>query len=106
MLVGEQLDAQFRPETCVVYSVAGSGYEPVFARGRAVPPAVEADSPLVTTLQARATPLASDRLSRKDRIEQLSLFERATLDTLGVAVVVPVRRRGNLVAFLCLGPNI
>jgi class 3 adenylate cyclase len=102
---GQQLDAQFRPESCVVYAQAGAGFEPVFARGKAVPPAVAAQSPLVTTLQARAGPLAADRFSRRDRIEQLSLFDRAALDTLGAAVVVPVRQRGQLAAFLCLGPK-
>jgi class 3 adenylate cyclase len=104
-LAGEQLDAQFRPESCTVYALTGPGYEPVFARGRAVPPGIEAQSPLVTTLQARTAPLAADRFSRKDRIEQLSLFDRAALDTLGAAVVVPVRQRGQLAAFLCMGPK-
>jgi class 3 adenylate cyclase len=104
-LAGEQLDTQFQPESCVVYALAGFGYEPVFARGRAVPPVVEVQSPLVTTLQARTTPLAANRFSQRDRINQLSLFDRAALDTLGAAVVVPVHQRGQLVAFLCLGPK-
>jgi class 3 adenylate cyclase len=105
MLVGEQLSAQFRPESCVMYASPGSGYEPVFTRGRAVPPAIDARSPLITHLDARSSPLASDRFSKRDRIEQLDTADRAALDTLGAAVVVPVRRQGQLVAFLCLGPK-
>jgi class 3 adenylate cyclase len=66
---------------------------------------VEADSPLITTLQNRSSPLAADRFSRRDRIEQLSLFDRAALDTLGAAVVVPARVRSQLAAFICLGPK-
>lgn len=30
---------------------------------------------------------------------------RAALDTLGAAVVVPIKQRGQLIAFLCLGPK-
>jgi GAF domain-containing protein len=104
-VAGERLDTQFRPESCVVYALAGTVYEPVFAQGKTVPPAVEAESPLITTLQARTAPLAADRISRSDRIEQLSLFDRAALDTLGAAVVVPVQQGGQLAAFLCMGPK-
>jgi len=102
-LAGEQLDVLLRPDCCVVYARAGPGYEPVFVKGRAVPPAIDGQSPLITALRGRSSPLASDRLSRRDRIEQLSPFDRAALETLGAVVVVPIRRRGELAAFLCLG---
>ena len=100
-----QLATLLRPESCVVYARAGSGFEPVFAEGKAVPPAIQANSPLITTLQGRSSPLASDRFSRRDRIKQLSAFDRAALDTLGVAAVIPIHRHGELLAFLCLGPK-
>jgi adenylate cyclase len=38
-------------------------------------------------------------------MDHLSAFDRATLETMAAAVVVPVRQRGQLVAFLCLGPK-
>jgi class 3 adenylate cyclase len=56
-------------------------------------------------LTSRTSPLASDRFSRRDRLDQLSAFDRAALETLGAAVVVPVHRQEQLVAFLCLGPK-
>jgi class 3 adenylate cyclase len=102
---GGRLDALLRPESCVVYARAGEAFVPVFARGRAVPPAFEGLSPLITTLRTRPGALVSQRFSRRGRAAQLSPFDRAALETLGVAVVVPVRRRGVLVAFLCLGPK-
>ena len=104
-LAGERLDALLRPDGCVVYARAGPGYEPVFVRGRAVPPALLGRSPLISTLEDRAAPLTSDGFSRRDRLEQLSPFDRAALETLGVVAVVPIRRRLDLVAFLCLGPK-
>ncbi len=102
-LAGEHLDALLRPESCVVYGRAGEAFSPVFARGRAVPPAFEGNSPLVTTVHNHSGPLVSERFTRRGGMAKLSLFDRAALDTLGVAVVVPVRRRGELVAFFCLG---
>lgn len=102
-LVGERLDALLRPESCVVYAGGEAGYGPIFTRGRAVPPAFDPRSPLVATLERRPGPLVSERFVRRGGGAELSLFDRAALDTLGVAVIVPVRRRGQLTAFLCLG---
>jgi S1-C subfamily serine protease len=102
-LTGEQVEALLRPESTVMYARTGSGFEPVFVRGRAVPPAFAGTSPLISVLENRSSPLASVRLSRRDRMEQLSPFDRASLETLGAAVVVPVRCRAQLFAFLCLG---
>jgi adenylate cyclase len=60
---------------------------------------------MITTLQQRSAPLASERVASRSREPGLSAFDRAALETLGVPVVVPVRRQGALVAFLCLGPK-
>ena len=48
---GEGLHGLFRPEACVVYAAGEAAYAPVFVEGRAVPPAFELDSLLVSTLQ-------------------------------------------------------
>jgi class 3 adenylate cyclase len=102
-MAGEQLEALLRPESTVVYARTGSGFEPVFVRGRAVPPGFDGDSPLAHTLENRTSPLASGRSSRRDRMEQLSNIDRAALETLGAVLVAPLRCRGQLAAFLCLG---
>lgn len=35
----------------------------------------------------------------------MSAFDQTALETLGVSVVLPVRPRGQLTAFLCFGPK-
>jgi len=102
---GERLATLLRPESCVVYARAGSAFEPVFVRGSGVPPAFEERSPLIGALATRTAPLVSRRFSSGAAREPLSPFDRAALETLATAVVVPVRRRGELVAFLSLGPK-
>jgi len=102
---GEGLETLLQPESIVVYALAGAGYEAIFVRGKAVPPVVARRSPLVATLEHRSAPLAADRFSRKDRLDQLTPFDRATLATLGATVIVPLQRRGKLLAFLCLAPK-
>ena len=102
---GERLDALLRPDSCAIYAVAAEAYSPVFVRGRAVPPAFETHGPLVAALTRRRAPLAAERFSDRRRGPELSPFDRAALETLGVPVVVPVRRGDELVAFVCLGPK-
>ena len=105
LLVGEQLDNLLQPETCAIYSRAREIFSPVFARGRAVPPAFEVNSPLIVLLEKRSIALSADSFSRQRSKLALSQFDRAALETLGVPVVLPIRREANLVAFVCLGPK-
>jgi class 3 adenylate cyclase len=102
--VGEGIVRLFRPDACVVYAAVGEGYEPIFAEGRAVPPAFEASSLLVQTLRARRGPLSLSDAGRRPDAAALDPFDRAALQTLAAEVVVPVRRE-ELAAFLCLGPK-
>jgi class 3 adenylate cyclase len=104
-LAGETVSELLRPESCVIYSRSGDVFEPVFAQGTVVPPAFGSASPLVGALAARSTPLVARRFAQRELREKLSPFDRAALETLGTAAVVPVRRRGELVAFLSLGPK-
>jgi class 3 adenylate cyclase len=60
-------------------------------------------SPLVAVLQARGVVLSAESLARGRRQQELSPFDRAALETLGVPVVVPVRLEKELVLVLCLG---
>ncbi len=68
------------------------------------PPAFAAQSTLITALQERTTPLAAERWTAR-RSTSLTPFERAAIETLEVAVLVPFRRGPDLVAFSCLGPK-
>jgi class 3 adenylate cyclase len=104
-LAGEAVTTLLRPESCVIYSRSGDAFEPVFVRGTAVPPAFESGSPLIGALATRTTPLVARRFAQRALRGKLSPFDRAALETLATAVVVPVQRRGELVAFLALGPK-
>jgi len=95
-LTGERLDALLEPESIVSYGREESLFTPVFVRGRTAAPAFEADSLLVRALEKRALPLAADAAA-------LGPFDRAALETLGAAVLVPTRRGTDLAAFTCLG---
>jgi hypothetical protein len=102
---GEGLHRLLRPELCVVYLGAEGSYAPVFVAGRAVPPAFEAGSSLVAALLERGRPLALGTAGRRADPARLGDLDRAALETLGAEVVVPVRRRDALLAFVCLGPK-
>ena len=95
-LTGEGVDALLHPEAIAIYARAGEAFEPLFVRGRAAPPAFESGSVLVKVLEKRSSPLAA-------RANEISPFDRAALETLGVEVVVPIHGAANLVAFMCLG---
>ena len=99
--VGEGLTRLLRPELCAVYARQEGSFTPVFAKGRAIPPAFDADGSLVRVLRARTTPLDGET-SRRRRGIALDPFERAALETLGAAVVIPIHVQ-DLVAFVVLG---
>ena len=102
-LVGERLDTLVRPQSCLIYAPLGDGFAPVFARAAETPdgpPTLPADGPLVAALRTRTAPLdvRSWTLTRR-----LPRDERAALEALGAAVLVPVRRGLELAAVICLG---
>jgi class 3 adenylate cyclase len=103
--LGVGLNRLLQPEGCVVYALVEESYVPVFAEGRAVPPAFEATSPLVVTLGDRRKPLSLGAAGRRPDEAPLGPFDRAALETLGAEVVVPIRRDSVLAAFICLGPK-
>lgn len=105
-LAGDSLERLIRPQSCVIYLRAAGAYDPAFVRGCAVPPGFDTRSPLVAALREHGAPLAGDELARGVAAVPLEPFERAALETLGVPMVLPVRRGGDLAAFICLGPKL
>ncbi|MDJ0866278.1 MAG: adenylate/guanylate cyclase domain-containing protein [Myxococcota bacterium] len=101
--VGERLAGILRPETCSLFWRVDAEYVPIFVRGQSMPPAFPAGSPLVAALAPAEDVVVADRGQRGGRGAELGPFERAALETLGVAVVVPLRSGAELVGFLCLG---
>jgi class 3 adenylate cyclase len=101
-LVSERLYTLLRPECCVMYGRVGESYAPAFVRGSAVPPVIAAYSSLVGALQTRAAPVDVERWRRTARV-YLGPADRAALDSLRVAVVLPISRNEPPAAFVCLG---
>jgi class 3 adenylate cyclase len=102
--LGRGLDEVFQSESCVIYSPSGEAWETVFERGLAIPVAIEGDGPLIATLRNRHTPLAIG----SDGVRGTPLpdgFDRAVLDTLDAAVVLPITRGESIALVACLGPK-
>jgi class 3 adenylate cyclase len=100
--VGARLRELLRPESLAIYGRAGSAFLSVVASGRATPPAFDARGPLIATLAQTGRPLTAQRWSRTAAPSE---FERAALHTFDAAVLLPVVARGELSAFVCLGPK-
>jgi class 3 adenylate cyclase len=103
--LGSGLVKVAQPENCVIYAIGEASYSPVFVEGRAIPPAFEASSPLISTLREGRRPLALDSGGRQPDEADLGPFDRAALEALEAQVIVPIRRGEVLAAFLCLGPR-
>lgn len=102
-LAGERLDALLRPESCAIYAESGPAYTPVFEQGPALPSAFRASGSLVRVLKAREEPLVLTRVAGQLRDEFLDDLDRAALDGLAAAIVLPIRHGEELPAFQCLG---
>jgi class 3 adenylate cyclase len=103
--VGGGLDELLRPDSSVIYGRQADLFSPIFVRGRLIPPAFESRSALIRALEQRASPIAAESWSHPRQQIKLSAFDRAALETLAAAVVVPAIRSDDLLAFLCLGPK-
>ena len=104
-LVGERLDVQVRPRTCVIYAPLGDGFASIFAHGieeHGTPPALAADNAAILALRTRATPLDVTRWVAI-RETAVSKDERAALEQLQAAVLLPVWRGPMLAGVICLG---
>lgn len=97
-LTSERIGALLEPQSLVLYARDGGAFVERFTHGRPPAPPYDADSLLVRALERRGRPLAADSA-------ELDPFDRAALETLGVALVVPVRAHDQVLAFACLGPK-
>ena len=89
----------------MIYVPLGESFVPVFARssdGRGGPPALSADGAVITALRTRTAPLDLEQWTPA-RGQALAPDERAGLERLRAAALVPVRRGADLAAAICLG---
>ncbi|MFP8878239.1 MAG: adenylate/guanylate cyclase domain-containing protein, partial [Myxococcota bacterium] len=100
---GREIKRIFSSSTLAVYAKSEGSFELIFGSGRGIPSTFSSAGPLVANLQRRKTPISLHQPGSQSGSEPLSAFDRATLETLGASVVVPVRQSDELPAFLCLG---
>jgi class 3 adenylate cyclase len=100
--VGSGLQDLMRPELCAIYTLSDPSYVLAFTEGRDVPPSFDPDGSLIGVLRSRRTAIANTD-GRRSSASSLDPFERAALETLQAEVVVPIKQREALVAFICLG---
>ncbi len=79
-----------------------ASFAPVFARGRAIAPAFEADGTLALALEGGSGPLDALRIGRRGA-PGLAPGERAALEAMGVELILPIVPQQELAAFACRG---
>ena len=102
-LAGERLDALVRPEACVIYAPLGDRFAPVFVRAGerlGEPPVLPAAATTIAALRGQRTPID---LPQWTRTHPLVEDERAALETVRAAVLLPVHRGAELAAVIGLG---
>jgi class 3 adenylate cyclase len=92
----------FAPRSCVLFTRSADVFSTALAwPGDTAPRSFAPDSALIAALREQPGPLVGDADGRG--FGSLGSFQRAVLETLGDAVVVPVRRAGLLAGFVSLG---
>jgi len=92
----------FSPRSCVLFTRSADVFSTALAwPGDAAPRSFAPESALIAALREQPGPLVRD--AGGHGFGSLGSFQRAVLETLGDAVVVPVRRAGALAGFVCLG---
>jgi hypothetical protein len=105
MLLGEQLDFSLRPKSCIVYGRSEETYAPPFFFADALSPRPSASSRSWSKCSGpRVDPVEVERWLRCPKFCFPSA-ERAVLDSLGAAILVPMLQSNAMAATLCLGPN-
>jgi class 3 adenylate cyclase len=96
-VTGEALVSNLRPASCAIYTSAGPSYVPIFTSGNSLNEELSS-APFIAWINSL------DGASRTDRnATQHGVAARPELERLHAAVVFPIRRAGELEAFVCLG---
>jgi class 3 adenylate cyclase len=101
--LGARLDALLAPNLTVIYAAAGEELAPVFVRGPAAAPNFGLERPLALQLAAESGPVAVPARRRHPFWRALAVDEASGLEAMGAALLVPLRPKGALVGFVCLG---
>ena len=97
--MGRKLYALIRPYHCLAFRRVGHSFEPVISCGRTFPSPIDDKNPLIAVLSTRSTPL----FGLGDENMGIDRFEQAALSSLETKVLLPIRNREQLVAFVAVG---
>lgn len=101
--LGGRLTRLLELQTCAIYAHSGERFAPIYTHGPGIPPGFDAHGQLATLLEDAERPVDASRWRRWSRRGLLGDLETAQLESLDANLVVPIRREGELAAFLCLG---
>jgi class 3 adenylate cyclase len=99
----DRLDALLSPARCAIFVRDRGAFHRVYARGSAAPAAFSAESDLIALLEAHSSPANVDSEWLRGSRDELDPIDAGDLARLGVAVLLPIRRVGQLSAFVMLG---
>ncbi len=95
-VLGARLDALLAPTCTAIYAAAGDEFAPVFVRGPAAAPGFGLEKGLAVRLGAEAGVLAVPARRRHPFWQSLAPEEASALDSMGAALLVPLKPRGAL----------
>jgi len=101
--LGVRLEALLAPTCTVIYAATGDGLAPVFVRGPAAAPGFSLEKGLALQLAPERGVVAVPARRRHAFWQALGADEAHALEAMGAALLVPLRPRGVLAGFLCLG---
>ena len=102
-VLGTKLEALLAPTCTVVYAAAGDELAPVFVRGPAAAPGFGLEKGLALVLGAESGVLTVPARRRHAFWQALAPEEASALEAMGAALLVPIKPRGLLAGFACLG---
>jgi len=101
--LGTGLSSMLRLESCVIYGRSAGGFAPVFVHGPVVDHLFPLDGPTATALSSAHDPIDLRTWGRLRAPPWLRGDDRTALDTLRAEVLLPIRHRDALTAFVVLG---
>jgi class 3 adenylate cyclase len=101
--LGERLAALLAPNCTAIYAAAGDELVPVFVRGPAAAPNFASERPLALHLAAERGVVVVPARRRHPFWQALAPEEASALEAMGAALLLPLRPKGALAGFVCLG---
>ena len=101
--LGAKLDGLLAPTCTAIYAATGDELVPVFVRGPAAAPGFSLEKGLAQQLAEERGVLVVPPRRRHPFWQALGAEEASALESMGAALLVPLRPRGVCAGFVCLG---